>query len=177
MKQARKPSSPDAANGRSVIHNHQGQPQLQQRDVIAGIEKLGQPIEIEPPDWVRQELRHRKSPQLTIAQESAKRYRVRRFDGIALNEVQLGRSQSRVFRWFAVKGQPNEEPREADRTGSEERVGPSEPHRDEGNKQRSKNGAKVGAGVEYAGGQRALATREPLRDCLQGGGKVSGFAE
>src|SRR5580704_19112873 len=103
MKQARKPAATNAANGRSVIHNYQRQSQLEQRDVIAGVEKLGQPIEIEPPDWVRQQLRHRKSPQLTIAQESATRYRVRRLDGIALNEVQLGRSQSRVFRWFVVK--------------------------------------------------------------------------
>src|ERR1700722_1304919 len=153
MKQARKPSSPDAANGRSVIHNHQGQPQLQQRDVIAGVEKLGQPIEVEPPDWVRQELRHRKSPQLAIAQEPAQRDGARRFDGIALNVVQLGWSQARVFRWLAVKGQPKDEPNEAEGAGNEEGVGPSEPHRDEGNEQRSDNGAKVGAGVEYSSGQ------------------------
>src|SRR5580700_2378161 len=153
MKQARKPSSPDAANGRSVIHNHQGQPQLQQRDVIAGVEKLGQPIEVEPPDWVRQELRYRKSPQLAIAQEPSNRYGARRFDGIALNVVQLGWSQAGVFRRLAVKGQPNDEPRQADCTCRKERVGPSEPHRDEGNEQRSDNGAKVGAGVEYSSGQ------------------------
>src|ERR1700722_14856844 len=78
---------------------------------------------------------------------------------------------------LAVKAQPNDQPNETEGASNEKRVRPAEAHRDERNEQRGKDGAQVGAGVEYSGGQRALLARKPLCDGLEGGGKVSGFAK
>ena len=49
--------------------------------------------------------------------------------------------------------------------------------RDPGDDERRQNGAEICAGVEDAGGQRALALREPLGDGLDGGREVAGFAK
>ena len=65
----------------------------------------------------------------------------------------------------------------AEDAGGEKGGAPSVVDGNPGNDERRENGSDICAGVEDAGGQRALALRKPLGDGLDGGGKVSGFAE
>ena len=54
---------------------------------------------------------------------------------------------------------------------------PRERHHQHGNDHRNQHGADVGAGIEKAGGERALLPGEPLGHGLDAGRKVGRFAE
>ncbi len=143
---------------------------------MLGVEELGQPIKIEPPDRVGQELARDEGPCLPVAQElppgdlrSAGLWRIAEDVGpFRLPEAFLALG---AF----VEDEPEGQPDEAERRGGHERGRPAEGHRqprDHGGRQ---DGAEVRAGIEQARGQGALLFREPFGHGLDGRGEVAGF--
>src|ERR1044072_3171378 len=75
----------------------------------------------------------------------------------------------------AIKREPEEEPRETNRTRKYECPTPTETRRDPRHSQRCDNRANIRSGVEDSRRERALFLRKPFGDSLDRCGKVSCF--
>ena len=78
---------------------------------------------------------------------------------------------------MVIHRQPERQPEQSGRDGEEECPLPAPSERDPRHKQRRKDRADVGSGVEYPGRQRAFAFGEPLGHGFDRGGKIAGLAE
>ena len=77
----------------------------------------------------------------------------------------------------AIAHQPEHDPDEPDRAGDVERGLPAGQRDDQGTDQRRQHCADIAARVEDAGGERAVANREPCGDRLDAGWEIAAFAE
>src|SRR6185437_16426527 len=97
---------------------------------VAGVEKLRQPEEIEPPYRVGEELADRERPRLAVAQEAEPLDRPRLLGLSARDVRQLGSAALGMLRGRPVDRQPGGEPEKAERTGHDERSAPPPGERD-----------------------------------------------
>jgi hypothetical protein len=78
---------------------------------------------------------------------------------------------------WPVDADPRDEPHGTQHAGEEERCLPAPRDGDDGHCQRRENGADVRARIEDACRERALAPGKPLRNGLDGGGKIPGLTQ
>src|SRR5947207_8049689 len=89
-------------------------------DPVFGVEKLGQPVQIEPPDRIREQLTGDDRPGLPEPEE-ANPWRARRVVWLA----GLRRRRRRRRRRIAIQREPQGQPQKAERASHDERPAPS----------------------------------------------------
>ena len=168
------PAAADAADVRDQVDGDERRAHRAQIDAVIAVEKVGHPEEVQPPDRIGQELPDRERPRLPMRHERAPRHRGRRHPPDRCGCARAP-PRSRVDDVRGDRKSPTTAPATRTRARPWQRMPRAIPtaaviaRHDERRHQR----ADVGAGVEEAGRERALASRKPFGDGLDRGGKVS----
>src|SRR4051812_21794645 len=91
-------------------------------------EKAGKPVEIKPPNWIREKLGQRKAPGLAMRQQTAPREPGRRLLRIAPDIIQLRGRDARMPGGAAINGPPQCKPDKAKCPGADKSPAPAKTH-------------------------------------------------
>src|SRR5579883_605308 len=160
----REPAAGETPERGHVVDDDQRPSKLRQGQTMALVEKFRQPEHEEPPSGIGDELSKQDGPRLAV------------YDQPRPRDFRAGIGEA-SRRGPAIHDKPGKNPEGAQRAGEEKRGLPSiadgKPRDGEGRE----GGSDIRAGIEDAGGEGALAFREPFRDRFDGRRKVSRFAQ
>src|SRR6266480_1732930 len=147
---ARHPATANRADIRDQVHDDDRRGDLRELHSVFRVKEFWQPVEIEPPDRIGHQLSDDKRPRLS---KSEKTY--------PWHTCADGRCVARHWR-IPIERNPQQQPKQSERAGPDERPLPSPSQRDPWHDERCENRAHVRASVEDSSRQCPLSLREPL---------------
>ena len=149
------PTGKDAQHCHDTVEDHERERGGLQIEVLLAFEVVREPDQVEPPDRVREKLRHHVGPSLALPEQTQPRHLAGRGDFLVIK-----------LRSLLEERNPEEDPNDTEHAGDDERRAPAVINRYQRDNRRRDEGTDISAGIEQGISEGALGTREPLGDSL-----------